>query len=47
MKQEYAGKSTIELNKEGKRTATTRDRNKSYNQQDVKIGDIIEFYAKC
>ena len=45
MRPEYSGKSTIELIKEGKRTATTRDRSKSYNQQDIKVGDIISFYA--
>jgi len=42
---QFAGKSTIELIKEGFRTATSRDRSKSYNQQDIQVGDIIEFYA--
>lgn len=42
---QFTGKSTMELIKEGNRTATSRDRSKSYNQQDIKKGDIIEFYA--
>lgn len=45
MRAENKGKSTLQLIKEGKRTATSRDRSKSYNQQDIKVGDIIEFYA--
>jgi hypothetical protein len=45
MRPEFKGKSTLELIKEGNRTATSRDRSKSYNQQDIKVGDIIEFYA--
>lgn len=45
MRPEFAGKSTIELIKEGNRTATSRDRSKSYNQQNIKEGDVIEFYA--
>ncbi|UCD07238.1 MAG: ASCH domain-containing protein [Candidatus Aenigmatarchaeota archaeon] len=44
MRPEFAGKSTLELIKEGNRTATSRDRSKSYNQQDIQVGDIIEFY---
>lgn len=45
MKPEFSGKSTLELIKEGKRTATSRDRSKSYNQQNIKVGDTIEFYS--
>ncbi len=45
MRPEFKGKSTLQLIKEGNRTATSRDRSKSYNQQDIKVGDIIEFYA--
>jgi hypothetical protein len=45
MRSEFKGKSTLELIKEGNRTATSRDRSKSYNQQNIKVGDIIEFYA--
>jgi hypothetical protein len=45
MREEFKGKSTLELIKEGKRTATSRDRSKSYNQQNIKVGDIITFYA--
>jgi hypothetical protein len=44
MRPEFRGKSTLQLIKEGKRTATSRDRSKSYNQQDIQVGDIIEFY---
>lgn len=46
MRPEFKGKSTLELIKEGNRTATSRDRSKSYNQQNIKVGDIIEFYNK-
>lgn len=46
MRPEFKGKSTLQLVKEGKRTATSRDRSKSYNQQDIQVGDIIEFYDK-
>lgn len=45
MRDEFKGKSTLELIKEGNRTATSRDRSKSYNQQNIKEGDIIKFYA--
>lgn len=45
MRDEFRGKSTLELIKEGKRTATSRDRSKSYNSQDIKSGDVIEFYS--
>ena len=45
MRPEFKGKSTIELILEGHRTATSRDMSKKYNQYDLKIGDIIEFYS--
>ena len=45
MRDEFKGKSTLELIKEGNRTATSRDRSQPYSQQDIKVGDIIEFYA--
>ena len=43
MRPEFRGKSTLELIKTGDRTATSRDRTKSYNQQDIKVGDYIIF----
>lgn len=45
MRPEFAGKSTIELILEGHRTATSRDMSKKYNQYDLKVGDIVEFYS--
>lgn len=45
MRPEFRGKSTIELIKEGNRTATSRDSSKSYNKYNIIPGDIIEFYA--
>lgn len=44
MREEFKGKSTIELIAEGYRTATTRDMTKYYNRIPVKVGDIVEFY---
>ena len=41
----FAGKSTIDLILEGHRTATSRDMSKIYNQYDIKVGDIVEFYS--
>lgn len=46
MRPEFSGKSTLELIQEGKRKATSRDRSKSYNQQDIQVGDVIEFYSE-
>ncbi len=45
MLEQFSGKSTIDLIIEGKRTATSRDTSKKYNQYELKIGDIIEFYS--
>lgn len=45
MRPEFKGKSTIQLIQEGYRTATSRDMSKKYNQYDLKIGDIVEFYS--
>lgn len=45
MRPEFTGKSTIQLILEGHRTATSRDMSKKYNQYDLKIGDIVEFYS--
>ena len=42
---EFAGKSCIELIMEGHRTGTSRDMSKFYNNYDIKIGDIVEFYS--
>ncbi len=42
---EFKGKSTIQLILEGYRTATSRDMSKGYNQYDLKVGDIVEFYS--
>ena len=44
MRPEFKGKSTMDLIKSGNRTATSRDRSKAYNSQDIKVGDVIEFY---
>lgn len=43
MRPEFAGKSTYELIKEGKRTGTSRDRSKPYNNYPLKEGQIIKF----
>lgn len=45
MRPEYAGKSTLELIREGKRTATTRDRSQPYNQHKLEVGTRVTFYA--
>ena len=45
MRPEFKGKSTIQLILEGHRTGTSRDMSKKYNQYDIKIGDIVEFYS--
>jgi ASC-1-like (ASCH) protein len=45
MRNEFAGKSTIQLILEGHRTATSRDMSKKYNQYNLKVGDIVEFYS--
>ena len=45
MRPEFKGKSTMDLIKSGDRTATSRDRSKAYNQQDIRVGDYIDFYS--
>jgi len=45
MRPEFKGKSTMDLIKSGDRTATSRDRSKAYNQQDIRVGDYINFYS--
>ena len=42
---EFKNKSTIQLILEGHRTGTSRDMSKKYNQHNIKIGDIVEFYS--
>lgn len=44
MREEFRGKSTMDLVLAGYRTATTRDANKDYNKLDLNVGDIVEFY---
>ena len=42
---EFKNKSTIQLILEGHRTGTSRDMSKKYNQHDIRVGDIVEFYS--
>lgn len=46
MKEEFKGKSTMDLILSGDRTATSRDFTKNYNRQKLEEGDIIQFYNK-
>lgn len=45
MRPEFSGMSTIQLILDGHRTATSRDMSKKYNQYQIEIGDIIQFYS--
>jgi len=45
MRPEFKGKSTIQLIIEGHRKGTSRDMSKKYNQYDIKVGDIVQFYS--
>ena len=47
MRPEHAGKSTMDLILEGKRTATSRDQSKPWNRHALKIGETVEFHDKA
>lgn len=44
MREEYRGKSTMDLILAGKRTATSRDFSKSYNRNVPQIGELVIFH---
>ena len=45
MRPEFSGKTCIDLILEGHRTGTSRDMSKFYNNHNLQVGDIVEFYS--
>ena len=45
MRQEFKGRSTMDLILSGDRTATSRDYSKPSNRRELRVGDIVEFYS--